>query len=139
VIARAARIGCRYEDRRAHLIARNQEGRAMISLHRLGHPEDQFQLNPDLIVSIESTPDTVITLATSAKVVVDESPEEVADAVRGWRVQVLAAALRDRTLEQEGATAATRGAEPPVRARRAEPVRALSGHRGLAAIDGGGH
>lgn len=111
----------------------------MISLHRLGHPEDQFQLNPDLIVSIESTPDTVITLATSAKVVVDESPEEVSDAVRRCRVQVLAAALRDRTQEQEGAPAGTRGAEPSMRARRSEPVRTLSGGRGLAAIDGGGH
>jgi uncharacterized protein YlzI (FlbEa/FlbD family) len=66
----------------------------MITLHRLGHTDEPFQLNPDLIVTVESTPDTVVTLATTAKVVVAESPEQVADAVRAWRVEVLAEALR---------------------------------------------
>ncbi len=47
----------------------------MITLHRLGHTDEPFQLNPDLIVTVESTPDTVVTLATTAKVVVAESPE----------------------------------------------------------------
>ena len=49
----------------------------MITLHRLGHTDEPFQLNPDLIVTIESTPDTVVTLATTAKVVVAETPEQV--------------------------------------------------------------
>ena len=41
-------------------------------------PHDEpFQLNPDMIVTVESTPDTVITLATGAKIVVAETPEEV--------------------------------------------------------------
>jgi len=68
----------------------------MITLHRLGHAEETFQLNPDLIVTIESTPDTVVTLATTAKVVVAESPDEVAAAMRDWRVGVLSEALRNR-------------------------------------------
>jgi uncharacterized protein YlzI (FlbEa/FlbD family) len=68
----------------------------MIVLHRLGHTDESFQLNPDLIVTIESTPDTVITLATTAKVVVAESPEEVAAGVRAWRVEVLSEAMRNR-------------------------------------------
>jgi uncharacterized protein YlzI (FlbEa/FlbD family) len=72
----------------------HERGRAMITLHRLGHAEERFQLNPDLIVSIESTPDTVITLATTAKVVVSDTPEQIAEAVRRWRVDVLSAALR---------------------------------------------
>ncbi len=46
----------------------------MITLHRLGHSDEPFQLNPDMIVTVESTPDTVITLATGAKVVVAETP-----------------------------------------------------------------
>lgn len=79
----------------------------MITLHRLGHAEEIFQLNPDLIVTIESTPDTVISLATTAKVVVSESPEEVAAAVRAWRVQVLSEALRGRRSQREAA--GTRG------------------------------
>ena len=47
----------------------------MITLNRLGHSDEPFQLNPDMIVTVESTPDTVITLATGAKVVVAETPE----------------------------------------------------------------
>lgn len=68
----------------------------MITLHRLGHADEPFHLNPDLIVTVESTPDTVVTLATTAKVVVAESPEEVAAAVRAWRVGVLSEAMRNR-------------------------------------------
>jgi uncharacterized protein YlzI (FlbEa/FlbD family) len=49
-----------------------------------------------MIVTIESTPDTVIALATGSKVVVAETPEEVSQAVRAWRVGVLSAALRTR-------------------------------------------
>lgn len=122
----------------------------MITLHRLGHTERPFQLNPDLIVSVESTPDTVITLATSAKVVVSDTPEQVSDAVRGWRVQVLAAALRDRSQEMEQAPVNERGiasvrahGSEPVRARAPrearQPIRALGRGPALAAIGGGGH
>jgi flagellar protein FlbD len=68
----------------------------MITLHRLGHADEPFQLNPDLIVTVESTPDTVVTLATTAKVVVAESPDEVAAAMRAWRVEVLSEAMRNR-------------------------------------------
>jgi uncharacterized protein YlzI (FlbEa/FlbD family) len=65
----------------------------MIVLHRLGADHDELHLNPDLIVSVEAHPDCVITLATGAKVLVAETPEEVADAIREWRVGILAAAL----------------------------------------------
>lgn len=68
----------------------------MINLNRLGHSDEPFQLNPDMIVVVESTPDTVITLATGAKVVVAETPEQVSDAVRGYRVEVLSEALSRR-------------------------------------------
>ncbi len=72
----------------------------MITLHRLGRAEDPFQLNPDLIVTVEATPDTVVTLATTAKVLVAETPEEVTACTREWRAEVLAEALRERTPEQ---------------------------------------
>jgi uncharacterized protein YlzI (FlbEa/FlbD family) len=68
----------------------------MITLHRLGHKLEIFRLNPDLIVTVEATPDTVITLATGAKIVVAETPERVAKAVREYRVDVLADALKVR-------------------------------------------
>jgi flagellar protein FlbD len=67
----------------------------MIQLHRLGQPEP-FQLNSDLIVTVEAHPDTVITLATGARVVVTESPDEVSGLVRDWRVSITNAAWRDR-------------------------------------------
>jgi uncharacterized protein YlzI (FlbEa/FlbD family) len=73
----------------------------VITLNRLGHSDEPFQLNPDLIVTIESTPDTVITLATTAKVVVAETPDEVADLVRTWRVEVLSEAMRNRRPERD--------------------------------------
>jgi len=73
----------------------------MITLNRLGHSDEPFHLNIDMIVTVESTPDTVITLATGAKVVVAETPEEVAEHVRAWRVEVLSEAMRNRRPERE--------------------------------------
>jgi flagellar protein FlbD len=64
----------------------------VIRLRRLGHSE-AFYLNPDLIASIESTPDTVLTLTTHTKLLVADSAEEVVAAVRAWRASVLDAAL----------------------------------------------
>jgi len=72
----------------------------MITLHRLGRSQDPFQLNPDLIVTVESTPDTVVTLATTAKVLVSETPEQVTASTREWRAEVLAEALRSHAPEQ---------------------------------------
>ena len=75
----------------------------MISLHRLGHKLEPFRLNPDLIVTVEATPDTVITLATGAKIVIAETPERVAKEVRNYRVDVLAAALGRRHEQRRAA------------------------------------
>jgi uncharacterized protein YlzI (FlbEa/FlbD family) len=85
----------------------------MITLNRLGHSDEPFQLNPDMIVTVESTPDTVIALATGAKIVVAETPEQVAEAVQGYRVGVLSDALRRRR--------AGRSASAPVGLRRDSP------------------
>jgi flagellar protein FlbD len=65
----------------------------VIRLHRLGHPGENFHLNPDLIVSIESTPDTVVTLTTHTKLIVSEGPEEVVAAILAWRASVLETGL----------------------------------------------
>ncbi len=73
----------------------------MITLSRLGHSDEPFQLNPDMIVTVESTPDTVITLATGAKVVVAETPQEVAAAVHAYRADVLGEAFRRRRPERQ--------------------------------------
>jgi uncharacterized protein YlzI (FlbEa/FlbD family) len=74
----------------------------MITLHRLGQSDEPFQLNPDMIVTVESTPDTVIALATGAKVVVAETPEEVASEVSAYRALIMSDALRRRRPERTG-------------------------------------
>lgn len=66
----------------------------MIVLHKLSHEREAFHLNPDLILTIEPRPDTVISLTTHTKFVVSETPDEVAEAVRRYRVGILAEALR---------------------------------------------
>jgi uncharacterized protein YlzI (FlbEa/FlbD family) len=65
----------------------------VIRLRRLGSKAEAFFLNPDLIVSIEATPDTIVTLTTHTKVLVADSPEDIVNAVREWRSSVIATAL----------------------------------------------
>jgi len=81
----------------------------MIRLHRLGHASEDFHLNPDLIASIEATPDTVVTLTTHTKLIVRERPEEVVAAVRAWRASILQVALpRGNRRRAEGALSLVR-------------------------------
>jgi flagellar protein FlbD len=68
----------------------------MITLHRLGHAVDTFQINPDVILTVEATPDTVITIMNGQKIVVAEPPERVADEIQEYRAMVLALALTRR-------------------------------------------
>lgn len=65
----------------------------MITLHRLGHAAEEFLLNPDLVLTVEATPDTVVTLTNGHKIVVVETPWRVAQEIRRWRAGVLADAL----------------------------------------------
>jgi flagellar protein FlbD len=82
----------------------------MIRLHRLGHMDDEpFHLNPDLILTIEAHPDTVVTLTTGIKVLVAESPEVVVDAVREWRSSILSAALPVSTRRSTATLTVVRG------------------------------
>jgi len=94
----------------------------MIELHRLTNPHEPVFLNPDLMLSVEATPDTVITLATHAKILVTESPEEVAARVRAWKAEILAAAFANRRGERVElvATTATVPAVPLVAPEDAE-------------------
>jgi flagellar protein FlbD len=38
-----------------------------------------FFINPDMIVTLEATPDTIITLTSGEKLIVKESPDELID------------------------------------------------------------
>jgi flagellar protein FlbD len=48
----------------------------MIALRRLNN--QPIMVNADLIESLESTPDTVVTLTSGNKLIVRDSPEEIA-------------------------------------------------------------
>ncbi|MGN6188327.1 MAG: flagellar FlbD family protein [Conexibacter sp.] len=65
----------------------------MIVLHRLGHDAEPFHLNPDMILTVEATPDTVVTLASGSKIVVLEDPDRVVGEIRRWRADILSDAL----------------------------------------------
>ena len=65
----------------------------MIQLHRIGHDAVVFHLNPDLILSVESHPDTVITLTTGDRFVVAETADEVSATVNAWRSGLMHSAL----------------------------------------------
>ncbi|MGD0196469.1 MAG: flagellar FlbD family protein [Solirubrobacteraceae bacterium] len=84
----------------------------MIVLHRLGHQAEPFYLSPEMIVTVEANPDTVVTLTTGAKVIVHESPEVVVKRIRRARAEVLADAAQlrdgDRELIRENNTLAWR-------------------------------
>src|SRR5689334_191910 len=90
----------------------------VIRLHRLSARAEVFYLNPDLIVAIDSTPDTVVTLSTHQKVLVADSPETVVAAVQSWRASILATAFPNTTSRRRHhdtnlhLVEATRGTQP---------------------------
>ena len=65
----------------------------MLVLHRLGRPGAPLHLNADLILTVEACPDTVVTLTTGARIVVEESPAEVVEAVRDWHSTIALGAM----------------------------------------------
>jgi flagellar protein FlbD len=58
----------------------------MITLTRLNGTK--YYLNADLIVSVEGTPDTVISLINGAKFIVRNRPEEVINMIIQYQRQV---------------------------------------------------
>jgi len=91
----------------------------VIRLHRLSARAEAFYLNPDLILSIDSTPDTVVTLTTHQKVLVSDSADTVVEAVQNWRASILANAFpanHKRSAHRSEANlslvTATRGTDP---------------------------
>jgi flagellar protein FlbD len=82
----------------------------VILLHRLARTAEPFHLNPDLIVTIEACPDTVVTLATGARILVSEEPSAVVGAILRWRADVRRSPLR--AIRTEDLTAATDHAGP---------------------------
>ena len=70
----------------------------MILVHRLRG--EAVWLNPDLIESIESTPDTVVTLVDGRRAVVADPVDDVVDRILTFRASVLVTA--DHLREDRG-------------------------------------
>ena len=88
----------------------------MIRLHKLAHEPHPFHLNPDLVLTVEANPDTVVTLTTGSRLLVTETPEAVADAVRAWRASILDAMSRTARRSSGAPLALVRGTVGDVRA-----------------------
>jgi len=57
----------------------------MILLHKFGKESEPFYLNPELIITVEARPDTIVHLITGQEVYVKEQPTEIVELVRNWR------------------------------------------------------
>ena len=60
----------------------------MISVSRLNGKE--YYINPHLVEFVEETPDTVITLTTGKKIVVDESASRIVEKILAYRAKIAA-------------------------------------------------
>jgi uncharacterized protein YlzI (FlbEa/FlbD family) len=83
----------------------------VIRLHRLGHGDEVFALNPDLILSIEATPDTVVSLTTGSKVIVLERIDDVIALIQEWRAGILEQAFPRIRRRNEVPLAVVKGAD----------------------------
>jgi flagellar protein FlbD len=50
----------------------------------------QFYINPELIQTVEATPDTIITLISNKKIIVRDRPQEIAERFIEYRQKTLA-------------------------------------------------
>ena len=71
----------------------------MIRLTRLSHEE--FVLNSDLIETLDTTPDTVITLTTGQRLRVQESTDEVVNRIVEFRRSIVGAGTFPRSRENK--------------------------------------
>ncbi|MCX6078651.1 MAG: flagellar FlbD family protein [Chloroflexi bacterium] len=55
-----------------------------------------FYINPELIETVESTPDTVVTLANNKKFIVKDSPAEIAERFIEYRRKSLVPFISDK-------------------------------------------
>lgn len=57
----------------------------------------KFHLNPELIQTVEATPDTVITLISNKKIIVRDRPQEIAERFIEYRRKTLAPYLSEKS------------------------------------------
>jgi flagellar protein FlbD len=85
VIQRALRPQAQHPD---------ADGRPVIELHRI-HGNGTLFVNPDLIETIESRPDTVVTLVNKHRYIVEDSVSDVVQRIVDFRARIATAAGTD--------------------------------------------
>lgn len=63
--------------------------------------DSTFYVNPELIETVEETPDTVVTLTTGRKFIVRESAAQITDMVIGYRQKIFSNGIVIRSFEEE--------------------------------------
>ncbi len=58
-----------------------------------------FYVNPDLVETIEETPDTVVTLTTGRKFVVRESAEQIIDMIIAYKQKIFSQGIAVKRLD----------------------------------------
>jgi flagellar protein FlbD len=58
-----------------------------------------FYINPELIQTVESTPDTIITLVNNKKMIVKDTPQEIAERFIEYRQKTLALFISQKPVE----------------------------------------
>lgn len=56
-----------------------------------------FYINPELIQTVEMTPDTVITLVSNKKLIVKDTPQEIAERFIEYRRKTLAPFILEKS------------------------------------------
>ncbi len=59
----------------------------------------QFYINPELIQIVEKTPDTIITLISNKKIIVRDTPQEIAERFIEYRRKTLAPFITQKSAE----------------------------------------
>jgi flagellar protein FlbD len=85
--ARQTRAALHAPPEARSVLVPHERNRSMIKLHH-GRERREIWVNADLIETIESTPDTVIKLTTDRRLIVSETPEEIAALVLEFRRRI---------------------------------------------------
>jgi flagellar protein FlbD len=59
----------------------------------------KFYVNPELIQTVEATPDTVVTFVTNKKLIVKDTPQEIAERFIEYRRKTLAPFISQKSDE----------------------------------------
>ena len=59
----------------------------------------KFYVNPELIQTVEATPDTIITLVNNKKFIVKDTPQEIAERFIEYRQKTLSPFISQKSVE----------------------------------------